>query len=92
MKKLMTVLATGVAVIVGASGAMAAGMDKVKACFVYVGPVGDFGWSYQHDQGRQFAEKQLAGKVETAFLESVDRKSTRLNSSHPSISRMPSSA
>jgi basic membrane protein A and related proteins len=71
MKKLMMGLAAGVAVTLGASGAMAAGMDKVKACFIYVGPVGDFGWSYQHDQGRQFAEKELAGKVETAFLESV---------------------
>jgi simple sugar transport system substrate-binding protein len=46
-------------------------MEMVKACFVYVGPVGDFGWSYQHDQGRQQVEKELAGKVETAFLESV---------------------
>ncbi|MEM6848330.1 MAG: BMP family ABC transporter substrate-binding protein [Pseudomonadota bacterium] len=43
----------------------------VKACFVYVGPVGDFGWSYQHDQGRLYVEEKLGDKVETAFLESV---------------------
>jgi basic membrane protein A and related proteins len=72
MKKWMGILAASAAMVIGASSAMAAGMDKVKACFIYVGPVGDFGWSYQHDQGRQFAEKSLgADKVETAFLESV---------------------
>jgi simple sugar transport system substrate-binding protein len=72
MKKILTTLAASAAVILAASSAMAAGMDKVKACFIYVGPVGDFGWSYQHDQGRQYAEKTLGSdKVETAFLESV---------------------
>ncbi len=40
-----------------------------KACFVYVGPIGDFGWSYQHDQGRLAVEKELG--VETAYQESV---------------------
>ena len=45
--------------------------DKLKIGFVYVGPVGDFGYSYQHDQGRQFLQKQLGDKVETTFLENV---------------------
>jgi hypothetical protein len=54
-----------------AAPASAAGMDKVKACFIYVGPVGDFGWSYQHDQGRLYAEEKLGDKLETAYLESV---------------------
>ena len=71
MKKIILGLAAGVAVTISTSSAFAAGMDKVKACFIYVGPVGDFGWSYQHDQGRQFAEKELAGKMESAFLETV---------------------
>ena len=39
------------------------------ACFIYVGPVGDFGWSYQHDQGRLEVEKELG--VTTSYLESV---------------------
>jgi basic membrane protein A len=43
----------------------------VKACFIYVGPIGDFGWSYQHDQGRLAVEKEFGDKVETAYLESV---------------------
>ena len=45
--------------------------DPTKACFVYVGPVGDFGWSYQHDEGRKQVEAELGDAVETAFLESV---------------------
>lgn len=43
--------------------------SDTKACFVYVGPIGDFGWSYQHDQGRLAVEKELG--VETAYQESV---------------------
>jgi simple sugar transport system substrate-binding protein len=43
---------------------------KLKAGFVYVGPVGDYGWSHAHDMGRKFAEKQLPW-LETVFIESV---------------------
>ena len=69
MKKVLGVVAAfGIAL--SASTAYAA-MDKVKACFIYVGPIGDFGWSYQHDQGRLDVEKALGDKVETAYLESV---------------------
>jgi len=42
--------------------------DKPKAAFVYVGPVGDGGWSYAHDQGR--AELEALG-YETTYVESV---------------------
>jgi basic membrane protein A len=43
---------------------------RSRHAFIYVGPIGDFGWSYQHDQGRLDVEK-LGDKVETAYLESV---------------------
>lgn len=43
---------------------------KLNAGFVYVGPVGDFGWSNAHDVGRKYAEKKLPG-LETVFVESV---------------------
>ena len=33
--------------------------EKVKAGFIYVGPVGDFGWSYEHDKGRLAVEEAL---------------------------------
>lgn len=45
--------------------------EPFKVGFVYVGPVGDFGWSYQHDQGRQAMEAHFAGRVETTFVENV---------------------
>ena len=45
--------------------------DKIKVGFVYVGPVGDHGWTYQHDQGRQAIVEALGDKVETTFVESV---------------------
>lgn len=42
-----------------------------KVGFVYVGPIGDHGWSYQHDQGRLAVEKHFGDKVETTFVENV---------------------
>ncbi len=46
------------------------GSAKLKACFVYVGPRGDIGWTYAHDQARQAAEKALPW-LETKYVESV---------------------
>jgi len=62
-------LLSGLAVAsVMATGAMA---EATKAGFIYVGPVGDFGWSYEHNQGRLAVEEALGDKVETTFVESV---------------------
>ena len=52
-----------------AGGANAA--DKIKACFIYVGPKTDGGWTQAHDVGRQYAEKELGDLVETQYLENV---------------------
>ena len=68
MKK-HVLLAAGLAWALSLGAAEAA--DKIKACWIYIGPVGDFGWSYQHDQGRQQVDKELGDKVETVFVESV---------------------
>ena len=55
-----------------ARGAMSAqSAEKLKVAFVYVGPIGDHGWSYQHDQGRLAVEKHFGDKVETTYVESV---------------------
>ena len=43
----------------------------VKAGFVYVGPVGDHGWTYMHDQARLQVEEALGDEVETVYVESV---------------------
>lgn len=44
---------------------------KFNVAFVYVGPVGDGGWTYAHDEGRRYLEEKLGDKVHTAYLESV---------------------
>jgi basic membrane protein A len=69
MKKyLMT--AAAAALMLGAAAATA-DAAKVKACWVYVGPIGDFGWSYQHHQGLEAVKKEFGADVETAYAESV---------------------
>src|ERR1700720_3009338 len=45
--------------------------DKLKVGFIYVGPIGNLGWSYQHDLGRKEMEKALGDKVESTYLENV---------------------
>jgi len=45
--------------------------SHIKACFVYVAPIGDAGWTYQHNLGRLAMQKNLHGKVSTAYVESV---------------------
>ena len=45
--------------------------DPVKAAFVYVGPVGDHGWTYQHDRGRLAVEQAFGDRVETLYIENV---------------------
>ena len=69
MKKLLIALMTTTSAMSLAASAQAA--DKLKACWVYTGPIGDFGYSYQHDQGRLEVEKALGDKAETAYLENV---------------------
>jgi len=44
--------------------------DQLRVAFVYIGPVGDGGWSYAHDLGRQYLERELS-YVETTFVEAV---------------------
>ncbi len=45
--------------------------EPLKIGFVYVSPIGDAGWTFQHDTGRKEMEKALAGKVTTKYIESV---------------------
>ena len=44
---------------------------KVKAAFVYVGPVGDYGWSYMHDIGRRVVAELYKDWLETTYVENV---------------------
>ncbi len=45
--------------------------DRLRVGFVYVSPVGEAGWTYQHDLGRQAMERAHAGRVQTTVVESV---------------------
>jgi basic membrane protein A and related proteins len=45
--------------------------EKLKIAFAYVGPVGDGGWTYAHDNGRKAVEKEFGDKVQTSFVENV---------------------
>jgi len=43
----------------------------LKVGFVYVSPIGDAGWTYQHDEARKIVQKEFGDKIETTFVESV---------------------
>jgi simple sugar transport system substrate-binding protein len=45
--------------------------SKAKVSFVYVGPIGDHGWSYQHHQGLLAIKKEFGDRVETSYVENV---------------------
>ena len=45
--------------------------ETTKVGFVYVGPVGDGGWTYEHDQGRLAVEEAFGDEVETVYVENV---------------------
>ncbi|MFV2002352.1 MAG: BMP family ABC transporter substrate-binding protein [Paracoccaceae bacterium] len=65
-----TSILAGAALALGLAGAVVA-QEKTKVGFIYVGPVGDLGWTYQHDLGRLAIEAEFGDKVETVFQESV---------------------
>src|SRR5580704_11456283 len=43
----------------------------LKIAFVYVGPIADGGWSYQHHLGKLAVDKEFGPRVETSYVESV---------------------
>lgn len=60
-----------VAAVAISGSAFAASHGKTKIGFIYVGPIGDHGWSYQHNQGRLAIEEAFGDKVETTYVENV---------------------
>ena len=54
-----------------AASAPAAKAEPLKIAFAYVGPVGDGGWTFAHDNGRKAIEKEFGDKVVTSFVEKV---------------------
>ncbi|MDP3424534.1 MAG: BMP family ABC transporter substrate-binding protein [Burkholderiaceae bacterium] len=45
--------------------------EPLKIAFAYVGPVGDGGWTFAHDNGRKAVQAEFGDKVVTSFVESV---------------------
>jgi len=66
MKKLLTA-----SLIAVAAASTAIAQETTKIGFIYVGPIGDLGWTYRHDIGRLAIEKEFGDKVETTYLENV---------------------
>ncbi len=64
-------VAAGLAVAIAGAGTAGLAREPLKVGFVYVSPIGDAGWTYQHDRARKVMEKALGAKVETKYVESV---------------------
>ncbi len=69
MKRIISKL-SAFSVAVFLSGAALAD-DPMKIGFVYVGPVGDHGWTYEHEQGRKAVVAEFDDKVKTTYVENV---------------------
>jgi simple sugar transport system substrate-binding protein len=54
-----------------AASAPAAKPEPLKIAFAYVGPVGDGGWTFAHDNARKALEKEFGDKITTSFVENV---------------------
>ena len=78
--KIAAVTAIAAAVLVGCgkkpeaaapAPAAAAKAEPLKIAFAYVGPVGDGGWTFAHDNARKALEKEFGDKIVTSFVENV---------------------
>jgi simple sugar transport system substrate-binding protein len=72
MKNRIVVAAAAAIFAVAAATLAAPAAEKLKVGFIYLGPVGDFGWTYQHEVGRQGLVKALGDKIDTTYLENVN--------------------
>ncbi len=71
MKKLvlaLLVLAMALGMVVPAVAQQA---KQFKVAFVYIGPPGDLGWTYEHERGRLAVDKAFGSKVKTDYIENV---------------------
>jgi basic membrane protein A and related proteins len=57
--------------VVAAAPASAASAGPLKIAFAYLGPAGDHGWTFAHDEARKAVEKEYGDKIQTSFVENV---------------------
>ncbi len=62
---------TGAAAAVSMLAGRAMADDKVKVGFIFLGPIGDYGWTWAHNKGREAIDAALGDKVETLYVENV---------------------
>src|SRR5204863_2864040 len=71
MKRFM-IAAAAVALSLGTAMTGAPAQEKLKVGFIYVGPVGDMGWTYQHEVARKAIQEQFKDKIDSSYLENVN--------------------
>ena len=71
MKHLIKLATVMLAALLSFGVVSTASADKLKVGFIYIGPPGDHGWTYAHDQARLMVEEKLGDQVETTFVEGV---------------------
>lgn len=69
--KLRNLILTAAALTLGLGTAATAQDEPLNVGFIYVGPIGDFGWSYEHNQGRLALEEHFGDRITTTYVESV---------------------
>ncbi|WP_062560897.1 BMP family ABC transporter substrate-binding protein [Paracoccus aminovorans] len=69
--KRRTLLGSAAALVAASALPALAHGEKLKVGFIYVGPVGDGGWTFQHDLARKAVLEKYGDRVETTFIESV---------------------
>ncbi len=69
MRKVLFAAIAALFCVAGSTAVLAE--DPLKVGFVYIGPVGDHGWTYQHNEGRLAVEQAFGDKVQTTFVEFV---------------------
>src|ERR1700735_4703716 len=72
MKNRIVEAAVAAVIAVAAATLSAPAAEKLKVGFIYTGPVGDFGWTYQHEVARQALVKAFGDKIDTTYLENVN--------------------
>ena len=60
----------GIATLAGLASPVLA-EEKIKVGFIFLGPIGDFGWTWAHNKGRMAIDAALGAKVETIYVENV---------------------
>ncbi|WP_423211461.1 BMP family ABC transporter substrate-binding protein [Paracoccus yeei] len=69
--KRRTLLGSAAALVAASTLPSLAQEEKLKVGFIYVGPVGDGGWTFQHDLARKAVVEKYGDRVEATFIESV---------------------